>query len=77
MQFVIDRGLVTNKTTLKQFYNLFLISTEKRILNETASLNPNIILEKSIQKGEFIFLLNELGKHIYHNDKNHQDKVYN
>lgn len=44
MQFVIDRGLVTNKTTLKQFYNLFLISTEKRILNETANLNPNIIL---------------------------------
>ena len=25
---------------------------------------------------EFVFLLNELGKHVYHNDKNQQDKVY-
>lgn len=46
------------------------------------SMNPvnaasNLVLEKTIQKQEFIFLLNELGKYLYHNDKNHQDKVYN
>lgn len=76
-QFVIDRSLVTNKTTLKQFYHLFQVATDKRISQEPPSANPNLIIEKTIQKQEFIFLLNELGKHIYHNDKNHQDKVYN
>lgn len=42
-----------------------------------ANVAANLLLEKTIQKIEFIFLLNELGKYLYHNDKNHQDKVYN
>lgn len=37
----------------------------------------NVVMEKTINRQEFIFLLNELGKYWYHNDKNHQDKVYN
>lgn len=33
IQFVIDRGLVSNRTTLRHFYKLFLMATEKRILS--------------------------------------------
>lgn len=76
-QFVVDRCLVTNRTTLKHFYQLFLVATEKRLSLEPPSPNPNIVIEKTINKQEFIFFLNELGKHIYHNDKSHQDRVYN
>lgn len=76
-QFVVDRCLVTNRTTLKHFYQLFLVATEKRLSLEPPSQNPNIVIEKTINKQEFIFFLNELGKHIYHNDKSHQDRVYN
>lgn len=78
IQFVIDRSLVSNRTTLQHFYNLFLISTEKRISSEPqVAILPNVLLEKTIHKQEFIFLLNELGKYVYHNDKNHQDRLYN
>lgn len=77
VQFVIDRCLIGNRTTMKHFYSLFLLATEKRLANEPPTTTPNLLIEKSIQKQEFIFLLNELGKYIYHNDKNHQDRVYN
>jgi hypothetical protein len=78
IQFVVDRSLVSNRTTLQHFYNLFLMATEKRISNEPPlAVMPNLLIEKSIHKQEFIFLLNELGKYVYHNDKNHQDRVYN
>jgi hypothetical protein len=30
VQFIIDRCLVTNRTTLQHFYGLFLAATEKR-----------------------------------------------
>jgi hypothetical protein len=43
-QFVIDRCLVSNKTTLKQFFQLFQISTEKRLSLEPPSQNPNIVI---------------------------------
>jgi hypothetical protein len=78
IQFIIDRCLINNKTTLKHFYDLFMIATEKRVAHEPPPVVVNnIVFERTIQKTEFIFLLNELGKYIYHNDKNHQDKVYN
>ena len=79
MQFVLERGLVSNRTTLKHFYNLFAIATEKRYSLEpiSPSTNANIVIERTITKQEFIFLLNELGKYWFHNDKNHQDRVYN
>ncbi len=79
IQFVIDRGLDSNRTTMKHFYNLFLMATEKRVSNEppTPANIASLMLEKTILKQQFIFLLNELGNHLYHNDKNQQDKVYN
>ena len=37
IQFVLERGLVSNRTTLRHFYNLFLVSTEKRTSMEPAT----------------------------------------
>jgi hypothetical protein len=31
MQFLLDRCLISNKITLKHFYNLFVEATQKRI----------------------------------------------
>ena len=62
IQFVLERGLVSNRTTLRNFYNLFLVSTEKRISLEPATpITPGnlvVVVEKTILKPEFIFLLN-------------------
>lgn len=81
MQFIIDRCLITNKITIGQFYELFLSATGKRASHEPAPTNlaSSVIPvhEKTIQRFEFRFLLNELGKYVYHNDKNQQDRVYN
>ena len=47
VQFVIDRGLVSNRTTLKRFYRLFLMATEKRLLLEPptpANLVANMMI---------------------------------
>ena len=76
MQFLLDRCLITNKTTLCHFYSLFVEATHKRIEKEPPPAN-NVVVEKSIKKEELIFLFNELGKFLYHNSKNYQDKVYN
>ena len=76
IQSLLDRCLITNKTTLQHFYNLFVEATHKRIEKEPPPPN-NAVLEKIIRKEELIFLFNELGKFIYHNSKNHQDKIYN
>ena len=76
-QFIIDRCLVNNRTTIKHLYNLFLFATEKRTSLEPPINANSLMIEKTINKQEFIFLLNELGKYVYHNDKNQQDRVYN
>ena len=76
MQFLLDRCLITNKTTICHFYNLFVEATYKRVEKDPPPAN-NIVVEKSIKKEELVFLFNELGKFLYHNSKNYQDKVYN
>lgn len=76
MQFLLDRCLITNKTTLKHFYALFIEATEIRIAKEEAPPN-NIVFEKTIKKEELIYLFNELGKFMYHSTKGQQDKIYN
>ena len=80
MGFVIDRSLVTNKTTLLYFYELFCTIVakryEKEMSNNSSGVN-NPLLERTILKDEFIILLNELGKKVFHNDRNYQDRVYN
>jgi len=42
MQFLIDRCLLTNKMTLKHFYNLFVEATQKRISKEPPPLNSHL-----------------------------------
>ena len=76
MQFLLDRCLITNKTTIKNYYDLFNEATHKRISKEPPPPN-NIVFEKVIKKEELIFLFNELGKFMYHNIKGQQDKIYN
>jgi hypothetical protein len=49
MQFLLDRCLLTNKITLKNFYHLFVEATEKRIVKDPPPHN-NIVLEKIIKK---------------------------
>jgi hypothetical protein len=39
IQFLLDRCLISNKITLKNFYNLFIESTEKRVEKEQSSQN--------------------------------------
>lgn len=41
MQFLLDRCLLTNKVTLKKFYELFIDATQKRIDKEPPQINPN------------------------------------
>ena len=77
VQLVVDRGLITNQTTLKHFYDLFSAATEKRISQEPPAQQSAIVLEKTITKPEFIFLINELGKYLFQGDKHHQYKIYN
>ncbi len=52
IQFVIDRGLVSNRTTLSHFYSLFQMATEKRMMNEpvTPGTVANMMIERTIQK---------------------------
>lgn len=82
MQFIVDRCLVNNKVTLQHFYMLFEQATKKRTELENShqpdKMSQTIVaLERTIKKEEFVFLLNELGRHIYHNVANYQDRVYN
>jgi hypothetical protein len=52
-QFVLDRSLVTNRTTIKHFYALFNQATEKRLALEPptpTNMGVNLLLERNIQK---------------------------
>lgn len=48
MQFLLDRCLLTNRVSLKRFYQLFVDATQKRIDKEPPPTNPS--LEKIIKK---------------------------
>jgi hypothetical protein len=56
MQFLLDRCLISNKITLKHFYNLFVEATQKRVEKEVPVANN--AAEKVIKKEELIFLFN-------------------
>ena len=75
MGFILDRSLVNNRVTLKHYYDLFCTMVRKRYDDDSANQNP--LIERNITKEELVILFNELGKKVYHNDKNHQDKLYN
>lgn len=52
IQFVLERGLVSNRITLRHFYNLFVVATEKRLSLEpsTPTTMNNMMIEKTILK---------------------------
>ena len=49
MQFLLDRCLITNKTSIKHFYSLFIDATDKRISKEPPP-PANVVIEKIIKK---------------------------
>lgn len=43
MQFLLDRCMITNKITLRHFYNLFVEATQKRIDKEPPPANNVVV----------------------------------
>ena len=43
VQFVIDRSLVSNRTSFSYFYKLFLMAIEKKSMVEPPAALPNVI----------------------------------